>query len=244
LWFTYLSAAYLKRADLNRLPPPTSANTAGGCYLPQFAKYHLKSFITIDGDTGLPRECFGVDDGLLRGVLAGELIVAKRLPAPFDRGFTNVLFRVEAWETYSHQQLPKKSTLEVFWVPDTNIEMVHRFTIEGRKFETLPPAPVPEPSTLGIAVVADGRLPASNAPIVLEYLATNRFLTPKELTNLPGFREAIYRSVHRRPPVIAHGTRSPGVRSIFMVAVVFLAVAPLLFYIITRLSNAQNKTKG
>ena len=110
IWLTYLSACYLKNADPARMPPPIALNIAGGSPLPMFARYYQKSIWSTDAATGLPNEFVSLDDeGYQKGIVTDQLVRLQRFSPPFDKGFTNVVFKVSEHENFSGYSLPKKS---------------------------------------------------------------------------------------------------------------------------------------
>jgi len=185
IWITYLSGHYFQTVRTNMLPAPTELNVAGGCILPPFHPFHLRSFWELDGVSRLPMLFHAMDDGWIRRMRRGELETVGRYPPPYENGFTNIIFKVTERQTFLGHQLPRKAALDVFWVYNSKLEKVHRFIVEARRFEEAPDTPIPEPSTRGIAVVADERATTSNIPIRVEYVATNRFLSEQEIARLP-----------------------------------------------------------
>jgi len=229
IWLTYLSASYLKREDDQRILAPVALNVAGGSPLPAFTMYYLNCLRTVDGETGLPKELVCIDDGFLRSILGGQLVKLQRRPPPFDKGFTNIVFHVLDYEVFSGCKLPKRSTLEVFWVSNSKLERIHRFAIEARRFEHAPAAPIPQPSIKGIASVVDGRISTTNGSVLVHYFATNRFLEQSELTRLPEFAEAVRRSLTEQPIVFP----LPGsTRPRFLMLGVLLALGIIFLYVL------------
>ena len=202
IWLTYLSASCFDTADPHRILAPVALNVAGASSLPLFATYYLGCQRVLDASTGLPRELVCSDDGFLRGMVHGQLVTVQRFPPPFDKGFTNIVFRVLEFETFLGNQLPKRSTLEVFWVWQSRLERIHQFTIQADRFTEVPTSPIPQPTTRGIASVVDGRISTTNGPVLVSYLTTNRYLEPSELTRLPAFAEAVRRSLTMQRPAL------------------------------------------
>lgn len=231
IWLTYLSASYLKREDDQRILAPVALNVAGGSPLPTFTMFYLDCLRTVDGETGLPKELVCMDDGFLRAISGGELVKVQRLPPPFDKGFTNIVFKVLDYEVFSGCKLPNRSTLEVFWVYKSKLEIIHRFTIKAERFEHAPAAPIPEPSINGIATVVDGRMSTTNGPVLVHYFATNRFLQQSELTRVPEFADDVMRSLNRRPMGLPLRGRS-GLR--FFMLGVLLVIMIIFLYVLLR----------
>ena len=237
IWLTYLSGCYLKNADPAKMPATVSLNVAGGSSLPLFDLYPQKSFWQVDEITGLPKEFFSMDeDGFQKGLVNNQLINLGRYSAPFDKGFTNITFHVVNYEKFSGCSLPQKTILEVFWIEKNNLERVHRFTIEAERFEQSPTSPLPEPTTKGIAAVADARLATQNGPIILQYLGTNRFLKTEELTNLAGFKEAVRLSLNRKPFQIISDLNT-GARWVILAFLIISTV--FLFFLLRNMHRKQ-----
>lgn len=213
------------------MPAPVSLNVAGGSSLPLFDLYPQTSLWQLDEITGLPKEFFSMDtDGFQKGLVNNQLINLGRYSAPFDKGFTNIAFHVVSYGTFLGYSLPQKAILEVFWIEKNNLERIHRFTIEAERFEQSPASPLPEPTTKGMAAVADARLATQNGPIILQYLGTNRFLKTEELTNLAGYNEAVRLSLGRRPfqPISDLNAVAR------WVILAFLIISTLLFFLLLR----------
>jgi hypothetical protein len=185
IWLTFLSSHFFQTVTTNMIPPPTELNIAGGCVIPPFQAYQLRSSWELDKVTGLPRRFYSMDDGQIRRLLRGEIVTSGRYPEPYNEGFTNLVFNVIESTDFLGRQLPKAASLEVFWIFDSKLERIHRFFIESQSITRAPDSPIPEPSINGIAAVADERVSSSNGPIRVQYMATNRFLTENEIQQLP-----------------------------------------------------------
>jgi hypothetical protein len=229
IWLTYLSARCFDTADPHRIPAPVALNVAGASSLPLFATYYLGCQRVLDSSTGLPKELVCSDDGFLRGMVHGQLVNVQRLPPPFDKGFTNIVFRVLEYETFLGSQLPKRSTLEVFWVWQSRLERIHQFTIQADLITQVPTSPIPQPTTRGIASVVDGRISTTNGPVLVSYLATNRYLEPSEVTRLPAFAEAVRRSLTMQRPALPFRTsKTPRL----LVLSLLVALAAVFLYVL------------
>jgi len=193
IWLAYLSSTWFETADPSApMIPPTALNVAGGNFIPLFSSYSQRSFWRLERSTGLPEDFQSRDDtGNILGIVDGQLVVGARQSPPFDKGFTNIVYKVTEHERVMGRMLPKKCVMEVYWTPHEKLELIHRYSIIGQSFETNTAKTVPFPSINGIAIVSDGRLLTTNGAIQLVYFATNRFLSPKELTNLSDFKEAV-----------------------------------------------------
>lgn len=239
IWLTYLSSCYLKTADASEMPAPVSLNVAGGNSLPLFDAHPQKSSWLIESTTGLPVEFHSLDTGgFVKGMTHGQLVNLQKYPAPFDKGFTNINFRVMKYVMFQSASFPQMATMEVFWVNNSNLERIHRFSMVTEQYDPPPPTPIAQPTTKGIAVITDGRLVTTNGPIILQYLGTNRFLKSEELTNLPGFKEAVKLSLNRKTPIIAN---MPAIKAGVKWIVVSCLVISSLLIIIYSIRHTQTK---
>jgi len=203
VWLAYLSSWVLSNADPAKVPPPVGLNVAGGSSLPLLFDYRQRAIWRTDKDSRLPVEFLSMDeDGYIKGPLGDQLVRAQRYPPPWDKGFTNIVFRVDLFQDFSGYHLAKKSTLDVFWVWKSNLERIHRFTVEAQQFESAPISPIPQPGTSGVAIVTDGRLSTVSGPIIVSYVS-NRFLGTGEIASLPQFKDAVRQSLASRPPRFA-----------------------------------------
>lgn len=203
LWLTYFSSRYLKYADKNKTPPPTAMNVAGGSILPDFDEYYEKCEWDVALYTGLPTKFIAMHDGFMRGPVMGKLVSVGKYPAPFDQGFTNIIFNASDFALVSQFRLPRKATLEVFVCKDKKLQLGHRFSIETLQLDAAPDSPLPLATPIGTALVHDGRTMISNTPVVVGYISSNRFLGIEELTKLPTFKEDVEQSLRKpRLPII------------------------------------------
>jgi hypothetical protein len=204
VWLTYLSAAYLADADRRKVSPPTALNIAGGCTLPPAVEYYQKADWHVKEDSGLPEWFISMDEeGFRKGPISGNLVRLDKYSPPFDRGFTNILFQVKRYSSFQGHNFPAEAELEVYWIKNGKRERLHQFIITATDFEAPGSAPLPEATTRGVAIVSDWTLKTKRGPILLEYMATNRFLNANELTNLGSFQAAVRESLERIPPTLA-----------------------------------------
>jgi hypothetical protein len=207
IWITYLSAAYLRQADPLKMPPPVSLNVAGGSSIWSFQKpYYEKSRWLANDLSGLPNEFVAMDEEeYLKGIRNDQLVRIKAYPRPFEKGFTNIVFKVLAYQEVFGKQLPKISQLDVFWIafPAIKYEKIHHFTIEASDFSRPPLARIPEPIISGVAAVADMRKTTNGVPIVVNYLASNSFPAADELPRFAGFADGVKKSLALELPKFA-----------------------------------------
>jgi hypothetical protein len=227
IWLVYLSRNYMEQPP-RRIPPPVPFNVAGGASLPNFEPYSLEAHWEYDPTTRFIRRLVTLDDGKERALLGGKLVEVGTYPPPFNKGFTNLVFEVLSHEKYEGQMFPKKSQLDVFWVSGGKREMVHRYIIEATRFRTPPSTSIPEPELNGIGAISDGRLSHSKNPVVVPYLATNRFLTPEEIMNLPAFKQALMQATTFQPTVLP-AAQGPTERRLFVLCILFLATLVFVF---------------
>jgi hypothetical protein len=185
IWLTFLSSCILAKADPNRFPPPTLLNVAGGCPVPPFREYYQRSSWRTDDETGLPLTFYSVDsEAFQKGVSGDHVVPLSRYLPPFDHGVTNITFQVLEQTNVFGLSLPVKAVLNVFWIEQNKREKIHEFKIEATRFDQLPSSTILAPTLPGIALVSDARGCDSGHPIVIEYVATNRFLETAELAQL------------------------------------------------------------
>lgn len=229
VWFAFLSGCFLEHADPLRMPLPVALNVVGGSSPPPFVEHYQRCTLTRDERTGLPVAFAALDeDGYLRGYLRGQVVRAERYPPPFDTGFTNVTYQVAEHTEFMGYRLPKRATLEVYWIaiPAYRLERIHTFEIEADRFETAPPAPPPQPTLSGVTLVADARLWISNSPVIVPYSASNRFFGVDELERLPEFKRAVSASIGAQ--AAAENLRSGGRRARLVVLFALAASTTIL----------------
>jgi hypothetical protein len=232
IWLTYLSAHYFSEAESGSLiPPPFAYNIAGGSPLPPYSDYRQRSIWTLEESTGLPAELVSMDDdGYLKGMLAGHLAKAAPYPSPFDKGFTNLVFKVMETKEFLSAALPKKASLEVFWVKNGRLERIHLLILEASAFHEAPAAPIPQLAPLGLAAIVDARIHTSEGPALVHYAASNRFLAVEELQQLPAFKDAVRHSLYNKPPPLIEARDRP--TFLIPVAILFVIFIPLIYWLL------------
>ena len=71
--------------------------------------------------------------------------------------------------------------------------------MRAESFAEPPPFPIPDPAPTGVTLVTDVRAVTSAGPVLVDYMATNRFLSESELRQLPAFNYAVERSLAGGP---------------------------------------------
>ena len=204
VWMTFLSAAFFDYANPEGMPPPTLLNIAAGNPIPPGVHYVQRAWWTRDTNTGLPLRFTSADDGVIRGIVGGRLVETGRYPPPNESGITNLLFVVEETGTFGGLRLPIASRLQVYWLPaywrgPSQPEIIHEFAVRAESFAEPPPFPIPDPAPTGLTLVTDVRAVTSAGPVLVDYIATNRFLSESELRQLPAFNYAVERSLAGGP---------------------------------------------
>ncbi len=232
IWLTYLSAHHFQTMTADRMAPPMPENVAGGSPLPAFSSYQQPAHWRLSNDTGLPVTFVSMDEsGQIMGIISDKLVPVQRQPPPYDKGFTNIVFEVQEFQVFDGRQLPKVAELLVYWISDGRREKIHRIAIRARRISHAPAAPIPAPTPLGIAIVADGRTSTGGVAVVVEYAATNRFLEPKELSRLPQFADAVSSAMHRsrsNPILVATANLRRTIVVIGLLLISLVAIAVLL----------------
>lgn len=189
LWLMLASSSTLRGSKDNRVPPVVTLG------LFEIELYHQRPFLQRaywqiqDDYPNLPLSAVYLDDGETK--TSPQFAPAKRNP-PFDKGFTNVTYRVLEQSDISGFRVPSLAQLDTFR-PDLRGEpalihytkylaRVERWSTNIQSIPFLPKLP-------GATVISDGRVFATAG--VHTYLAGQNWPTLEAVTNLPGFREKV-----------------------------------------------------
>jgi hypothetical protein len=186
LWWLYCSNCHLDALWSKSVTDIEPIFYVDSAYAMALAVQNIRLPAHLERETqfpGLPSVIVNVDDGVARfwPSPSGAAFVApmqKRLrPAPFDKGFTNVVLRVSAWRSVGGMRLPETASVEWFWDTlnaDHAVRLRESFDLTATNFQESAEAQSFMPKLDAEVAIADLRFIADQPPVFgFNYRVTN-----------------------------------------------------------------------
>jgi hypothetical protein len=187
IWLAYASGCFFSNLTTNFMEPPLSFDGTGRFYdrPDHMRKLRIQHQMMGNSFVQFPSSVVFFDDG--------STALGSRQPAPYDRGFTNCLYSVDAWTNFSGTLIPAVATLKLFTPrlggrSETELTLLGEYQIEILKFRFAKADFANTPNLPGVTLVFDSRLP--EFPDLI-YPTTNRWPSVEEIRLHPEFRKAL-----------------------------------------------------
>lgn len=187
VWLAFCSGAYFQELCTNQIPVPIPENVFSGNSIRGLLalEYWQTAFWDLaDSPPRTPRLFQSVDDGRIKRARGNWYVITEeRYAPPWERGFTNIVFRVDDYAAVGPFSLPRSAELEVYWLrpPAPRPVLLHRMTVTVREAVATNVAIIVPPALRGVAWVGDWRFTVSNRLAQVTYVTTNRFLSHDEV---------------------------------------------------------------
>ena len=195
IWLALASSCYLNDAKDHLIPPYSTDAVRGSLPALVFRVSDLPK---------LPQTITFLDDGFDRRFGA-----PRQRPPPFDKGFTNAIYTVNAFTNIGGYSLPRQFTLEVFLPASTGIALFAKYNgiVNNARPECSLTNFIPE--TGGVGFVNDFRFISVDATRKTGFdYHTDRWLSMNEVEALPRFSNyTIMEHREKNEPAVAiiHG---------------------------------------
>jgi len=161
LWLAFGSACYLSKTVSGGGMEPVVCYGLGAVGNHNFWKNPFKQTAYWRASASppfLPEEILFLDDGILRHP-SKPVVLGRRLP-PFDRGFTNVIYRVLQRTNIGTYELPSKSSLSIYFPnADGLLGVLAEYEISLNSAELIQAQGDFVPQFFGRTIVSEGRFP-------------------------------------------------------------------------------------
>lgn len=203
IWYAYCSRCYLQTLKKSEMEPPFSVND--DLYFYQRGITNLPVlWQPLDQEPYLPSWIVFLHQGKVLNRDSKEV----RLPAPFNKGFTNAVFRVISIRSSGGRVYPQHTTLEIQYpLPDDRKKSLSLRRIQFYDFEITNSTVLPSafnfvPELSATVNVIDRRFMKPDRPRMDLSYTTNRWLTDAEVQALPVYRsrEQLSRNITRSEP--------------------------------------------
>jgi hypothetical protein len=224
IWLAYASTCYFRSQSNNFIEPAMAFDGFGSTYEPGDHARLRAEWTLTDSEPNLPVQLVYFGDGYRR-TRNGRF----KLPAPYDRAFTNAIFQVQAYTNITGLRLPLESSLKVFTPRrDSAAAQDLRLLVEYNVHLTNASRTVSvasfRPELPGVTLLEDRRVGS------LQYFATNGWPTPATLRTDAYFIELRAINTHASPLP----RRSPWLPRVLLILIVLMPVAA---YIARRSTN-------
>jgi len=145
----------------------------------------------LPGSWGVPALLHMAEDGELKWYVGMQVRGrGERYPAPFDKGFTNIVYEVIETRDFDGWRVPWRARLSLYllksywgeWLdPQTGFFEAQRVNIQAERIRTHNDPIILPPPIRGVAMVNDHRVRFEGRQAFVTYATTNRILALEEL---------------------------------------------------------------
>ena len=200
VWLAYASASYLQKIPSDQIEPVVAVGLPTGIYPEHWKLEQKAAWNLLPREPRVPKDITYFDDGLVRSPFERSGKPLGRRDPPYDKGFTNVLYKVLELLDIDHMLLPKQAELETFCLRPVaasktlELQRINRYALEGVTF--LPTCNVASfvPRLPEKTVVSDARFAQNGA--AFSYMS-GKWLSESEAKNTVEFK----RQMGVTPPV-------------------------------------------
>jgi hypothetical protein len=228
IWLAYASACYLQGRTNDLVEPAMAFDGSGDRYGPPLHKKLKAKWTLSETEPRFPTRVVYLSDGYMRSP-SGQV----RRPPPYDAGFTNAVYEVDAFTNVTGTSFPLTSSLKVYRpraaaATNKGLYLFVEYRINLTSIATTVQVATFQPAIPGVTMLQDERSGR------LFYNATSTWPTVEELSATPYFQEVRrvqeasrvkeqYWPAHSRWPV--------------RVFLIVLSILPIAAYIWRRLSS-------
>jgi hypothetical protein len=243
IWLAYASAYYFQALTNDMAEPVISIGVSSGVYNEQHDYKQRVEWSTFEGKLNLPRKAVYFEDGVRRPLqpLLSRTKTELHYPSPYDRGYTNAIFRVLQTTNLEGFTVPVVAELETF-VPlsggrkATDLAKINHYYLIGTNFAPRGAMAGMQPKLPGVTAVSDARFLEKAG--VFSYLRETGWLSEREAMETPSFRRNAdttrYLRNYTRP-------RHPFA---ILTAFLFLFGLPLLYFAFRNKPETRTEQKG
>lgn len=222
LWYAYCSAAYLNKANPDFLEPPYLVD--GDLRFYQKGITNVPSILLRhSGPPHLAETVIFKHNGRMLDDNFHEIVLPKNL-----RGFTNAIFRAEAFTNVSGISVPLRARLSLYGVLPGGpapypAEPYAECLITAESVKSLEGESLITPVPARTSQFVDQRFASPSEPTMKVYYDSDRWLTEEEVRAMPAFKRA-------KESCMAPGSRArSGVSSGLLLLSALIAVPPIIY---------------